>query len=129
MMKRAVDTGITVYAVTVLTSLTEHDCQDYYNRDTIDQVVRLAGRAAAAGVHGIVSSPQELAPLRKMFPANPLLVTPGTRSPGVAAGSQKRITTPLEAIRAGCDQLVVGSEITKDYDPIAAYIRLTDSIK
>ena len=49
-----------------------------------------------------------------------VLVTPGIRPAGSAAGDQKRIATPAEAIRAGADYLVVGRPIDAAPDPRAA---------
>ena len=49
-----------------------------------------------------------------------LLVTPGIRPAGAAAGDQKRVATPAEAIRNGADYLVVGRPITGASDPRAA---------
>ena len=49
-----------------------------------------------------------------------LLVTPGIRPAGAAAGDQKRVATPAEAIRNGADYLVVGRPIAQAADPRAA---------
>jgi orotidine-5'-phosphate decarboxylase len=49
-----------------------------------------------------------------------LLITPGIRPEGAAAGDQKRVATPAEAIRNGADYLVVGRPVTQAPDPRAA---------
>lgn len=49
-----------------------------------------------------------------------VLVTPGIRPSGAAAGDQKRIATPEAAIGAGADYLVVGRPIIEASDPKAA---------
>jgi orotidine-5'-phosphate decarboxylase len=42
------------------------------------------------------------------------------RSAGTSAGDQKRVATPAEAIAAGANYLVIGREITRAADPLAA---------
>jgi orotidine-5'-phosphate decarboxylase len=49
-----------------------------------------------------------------------VLVTPGIRPRGAAAGDQKRVMTPAAAVRAGADYLVVGRPIIAAADPKAA---------
>ncbi len=48
-----------------------------------------------------------------------LLVTPGIRPQGSAAGDQSRVMTPKEARAAGIDYVVVGRPITQASDPLA----------
>jgi orotidine-5'-phosphate decarboxylase len=72
------------------------------------------------GVDGLVSSPEEAAALRKIVGHQMVLVTPGIRPAGSAAGDQKRIMTPARAIAAGSDYLVVGRPIVEASDPKAA---------
>ena len=50
-------------------------------------------------------------------------VTPGVRFAGGDAGDQKRVMTPEQAAKNGCDYIVMGRPITKDADPVAAYRR------
>ena len=48
-----------------------------------------------------------------------LLVTPGIRLASDNADDQKRIMTPVQAVQAGADYLVIGRSITRADDPIA----------
>ena len=57
------------------------------------------------------------------------LVTPGVRMPGDAAGDQKRVVTPVDAIRRGADYIVVGRPITKATDPAAAARAIAASMR
>ena len=124
-VKGLAGTGTKVLAVTVLTSLAESDCKDVYNRKPIDQVMHLAKLADAAGADGFVCSPEEVGILSSMpWGKKKLLVTPGIRSSGMAAGDQQRIGTPKAAMEAGATHLVIGRQILEAADPAAEISRL-----
>lgn len=113
--------GTTLLAVTVLTSLDDADLASVgFAFPAAKAVDRLAGLAVAAGIRGIVCSAREVAAVRAAVGKEITLVTPGVRLPGDAAGDQKRVVTPFDAVRAGADYLVVGRPITKSADPVAA---------
>ena len=116
-------------AVTVLTSLNGGDLAEVGQPgDALDQVRRLATLARDCGLDGVVCSPREIAPLRGDLGPDFLLVTPGIRPDWAAAGDQKRVTTPADAIRAGADYLVIGRPITGAADPADAARRIADEI-
>lgn len=107
--------------VTVLTSLDDSDLAATGQSGPIEnQVRRLALLAKQSGLDGVVCSPQEVALLRQACGPDFLLVVPGIRPAGSAAGDQKRIQTPRAAIEAGADYLVIGRPITEAGDPAAA---------
>ena len=107
--------------VTMLTSLEPADAAAIgLQSDVARQVERLAGLAQAAGLDGVVCSPQELQALRARFGKDFLLVTPGIRLAGAAADDQRRTMAPAEAVSLGSDFLVVGRPITRAADPPAA---------
>ena len=105
-------------AVTVLTSMDKEQLAAIgIETAAANQVLRLAKMAIDAEIRGLVCSPEEVALLRRELGAQPRLVVPGIRPAGAAAGDQKRIATPADAIRAGASQLVVGRPITQAADP------------
>jgi orotidine-5'-phosphate decarboxylase len=110
-----------IVGVTVLTSLDDTDLGAVgQSRPAADQVKRLALLAQESGLDGVVCSPQEVAMLRAACRRGFLLVVPGIRPAGAAAGDQKRVQTPRDAIAAGADYLVIGRPITEAPDPGAA---------
>jgi orotidine-5'-phosphate decarboxylase len=110
-----------VLAVTVLTSLDDADLADVGAQGPVGELVkRRAELAARAGCHGIVASPHEVAAVRTVVPASFLIVTPGVRPAGTAAGDQKRVMTPAQARAAGADLVVVGRPLRDAPDPAAA---------
>ena len=110
--------GPALLAVTVLTSMDKAQLEEVGVSDpAAAQVLRLARLAVAAGIPGLVCSAAEAEPIRRELGASPLLVVPGVRPAGVAAGDQRRVATPAEAMRAGASMLVVGRPITAAADP------------
>jgi orotidine-5'-phosphate decarboxylase len=112
-----------VLAVTVLTSFSAAELEAVWGRELRalrEEVDRLAALAADAGAHGVVSSAHEAETIRRRFGADFLIVTPGIRPAGDAAGDQVRIATPATAARAGADYLVVGRPVLDATDPAAA---------
>ena len=107
--------------VTLLTSLGVKDLRDIGISDTLeDQVVRLAGLAQQSGLDGVVCSAREARSLRTRFGPKFCLVTPGIRPKGAETHDQSRTMSPVEAILAGSDYLVIGRPITQAPDPLVA---------
>jgi len=117
----SVDPKMKVIAVTVLTSVADQDLRTIGQGDSVAlQVERLARLAREAGLDGVVCSPREIEVVRRACGSEFLIVTPGVRPAGAALADQRRVTTPLEAVRAGADVLVIGRPITAAADPVAA---------
>lgn len=122
--------GLTVLAVTVLTSLSATDLQRIGIHSTPEeQVLRLAKLAKDQGCGGVVASPEEAAKLRQLLGPEMAIVTPGIRPTGSDVGDQQRIATPAEAIRAGASHLVVGRPITRAADPKKAAEQILQEIE
>jgi orotidine-5'-phosphate decarboxylase len=110
-----------ILGVSVLTSMAEEDAaRAGYGMGIADLVRRRARQAQENHAAGLVCSPLEIASVRETVGQALKIVTPGVRPAGSAAGDQKRVMTPGEAIRAGADHLVVGRPITQAEDPVAA---------
>lgn len=125
------NTGLTLLAITVLTSLDSSDLQATgVAADPSQQALRLAQLAHAQGIPGMVCSAVEVSALRAALGPQAVLVTPGIR-PQDSAGSddQKRTGTPAFAIRAGASLLVVGRPIRDAADPAAAARAISDEIQ
>jgi orotidine-5'-phosphate decarboxylase len=114
----AADHRAWVLAVTVLTSLSDEDLQETgFSSGTLDQALRIASLARSCGCDAVVSSPPEVAALRKMLGEGFGIVVPGVRPTGADRNDQERTATPAQAISAGASHLVVGRPITQAADP------------
>ena len=80
---------------------------------TKKKVLDLANKAIKAGAHGLIASAQEAKILRENFGNDFTLITPGIRPKWANPNDQKRTATPLQAVKAGVDYLVVGRPITQ----------------
>jgi orotidine-5'-phosphate decarboxylase len=100
-----------------------------YGERAADLVARRAAEARDAGMDGIVCSPREIARVREIVGPAMAIVTPGIRPAGFAAGDQKRIMAPSEAIAAGADYLVVGRPVTAAADPREAAAAIVAEIE
>jgi orotidine-5'-phosphate decarboxylase len=117
-------------AVTVLTSLASDDLQAVGQSDVVEtQVTRLARLSQDCGMDGVVCSPAEVAALRQACGPDFTLMVPGIRPHWAAAGDQKRIMTPAEAMAAGASHLVIGRPITEAGDPAAAARRIAAELE
>lgn len=124
------ETGKTVIAVTVLTSMDQSQLDALGITVTpAEQVVRLAGLTQSAGLPGVVCSALELPMLREKFGPDFLTVVPGIRPAGADAGDQKRIMTPAQAAKLGADYIVVGRPILAAPDPAEAAQKILEELK
>ena len=119
-----------ILGVTVLTSHREEELSRELGitKKLQDEVLDLARLAKKAGLDGVVSSPEETAMLRKEFPGDFLIVTPGIRAPENPKGDQKRTLSPKQALEAGASYLVVGRPITASPNPRQEALAILSSI-
>jgi len=116
-------------AVTVLTSMEQSDLEEVGIDHPVEEMVtRLARLSADCGLDGVVSSAREVSRLNRVFPDG-VFVTPGIRPAGSAAGDQRRIVTPADAVRDGATHLVVGRPVTQAAEPLEVLDRINEEIR
>ncbi|MGY2796225.1 orotidine-5'-phosphate decarboxylase [Ewingella americana] len=105
-------------AVTVLTSMEGSDLADLgIQLSPADYAERLARLTRDCGLDGVVCSAQEASRFKAALGQEFKLVTPGIRPAGSKADDQRRVMTPVEALAAGVDYMVIGRPITQSSDP------------
>lgn len=126
---RGGDRQAKILGVTVLTSLSGQDlAQIGYGMGVEQLVERRIRQVMDAGADGVVASPHEAAMARRIGGPDFLVVTPGVRPDWAGRDDQARATTPLEALRSGASQLVVGRPVTAAADPRDAARRIVEEM-
>tara|TARA_Y100000768_G_scaffold386469_1_gene374951 strand:+ start:4001 stop:4672 length:672 start_codon:yes stop_codon:yes gene_type:complete len=114
MMMKAMEavsgSDIKIFGVTALTSLSDDDTNNIFQRTASEQVNAMLDLAELAGIDGVVCSPHELELVNSR--ESLLSITPGIRLQD-SNDDQQRVMTPKEAIDLGADYLVIGRPITK----------------
>ena len=113
-------------AITVLTSINQAEWCGALKIS--EQVVEFAKQAKAAGLDGVVASPQEASLIREACGENFLIVTPGIRPAGPDINDQQRISTPAIALRNGATHLVIGRPIRAAKSPREAALKILAEI-
>ncbi|HET7632431.1 MAG TPA: orotidine-5'-phosphate decarboxylase [Gemmatimonadaceae bacterium] len=131
--QEAAGAGCGVLAVTVLTSLDASALAEAWGREArgvelTAEVVRLAGLASEAGLHGVVCSGHEAAAVSARYAGLATLV-PGIRLAGSGVQDQARVMTPARAAAAGARYIVVGRTVTADGDPRGAMERVLAEVR
>ena len=118
-------TNIKVFGVTALTSLSDLDTNQIYQRTVTNQVNAMLDIAEEAKIDGVVCSPHEL----KLVTARESLlsITPGIRLLDVN-DDQSRVMTPKQAIDLGSNHIVIGRPITCAEDISEALNKIHQSI-
>ena len=107
-------------AVTVLTSFDATALGEAWGRGVVEverEVLRLAGAAAGAGLHGVVCSGAEAGAVRSAYGDQLALLVPGIRLAGGSSHDQRRVMTPAAAQSAGARYLILGRAVTAAADP------------
>ncbi len=138
MLEAAVAGGgnsVGVLGVTVLTSISAEEIaaagfKEAYSSDISALVRKRAQMAKASGCAGVVCSGHEVKMIKETFGKDFFAITPGIR-PAWQAGNddQRRIVTPVAAVKNGSDYLVIGRPIRDAKDPVEAAKRIADEIE
>ena len=117
-------------AVTLLTSMDSRMLEQIgITSPIVQQISNLAISASNSNLDGIVCSANDIVDIKKLLPEKFLYVTPGIRLSGNSNDDQKRITTPLEAVKKGSNILIVGRAITKAKNPEVIVNNILSQIK
>jgi orotidine-5'-phosphate decarboxylase len=117
-------------AITLLTSLNSRNLAFDLKVpvELPEYALQMAVLAKEAGLDGAVCSPKEVQEIRRVCGDDFTLVCPGVRPKWAAAGDQRRVMTPAEAIQAGASYLVIGRPITQAEKPAEAFERICEEI-
>ena len=125
-MEAVSGTNIKIFGVTALTSLSDDDTSDIFQRTTSEQVNAMLDLAELAVIDGVVCSPHELELVAQR--GSLLSITPGIRIQN-SNDDQKRVMTPMEAIKLGADYLVIGRPITSSTNIEESLSKIYESIQ
>lgn len=138
MLEMAVEGGRGKTGVLGVTLLTDNDSRtveaggfkEKFVKDPNELVLVRAGMASAAGCAGVVCSGREAAQIKGAFGQGFLAVTPGIRPEWslLENDDQKRVTTPVQAVKQGSDLIVIGRPIRDADDPAGAAQRVVREI-
>ena len=112
-MEALKETDIKVFGVTALTSLSDRDTNQIYQRTAANQVNAMLDIAVEAKIDGVVCSPHELDQVTSR--GSLLSITPGIRLSD-SNDDQTRVMTPKQAIDLGANYLVIRRPITSADD-------------
>jgi orotidine-5'-phosphate decarboxylase len=137
--REAVQTGATqagvkppqLIAITLLTSISSRQLAFDLKipLELPEYALKMALMAQEVGLDGGVCSPQEVAQLRQACGVDFLLVCPGVRPTWAEVGDQARAFTPVQALKAGADYLVIGRPITAAANPQLAWKRICEELE
>jgi orotidine-5'-phosphate decarboxylase len=112
---------VKILAVTLLTSMGPGELREMGYGGSVNELVLARARSALeSGCDGVIASGLEAPMLKAEFGERLLVVTPGIRPAGEAAGDQKRTVDVAQAFANGADYIVVGRPIRDAADARAA---------
>ena len=106
-----------VLAVTALTSFSEEEFSEVYEKDIAQKADQFAKDAMDSGLDGVVCSAYESKSIKNITSNDFMTLTPGIRPFGEDAGDQKRVADIAFAKEQLVDFIVVGRPIYQSQNP------------
>ncbi len=117
-----------VLAVTALTSFSEDEFTEVYEKEIAAKADQFAKDAYDSGLDGVVCSAFESKSIKGVTSKEFMTLTPGIRPFGEDAGDQKRVADIPYAKNALVDFIVVGRPIYKSDNPAQVVERILENI-
>ncbi len=117
-----------VLAVTVLTSFSEDEFKDVYEKDISTKADQFAKDAMDSGLDGVVCSAFESESIKTITSNEFMTLTPGIRPFGEDSGDQQRVADIAFAKNALVDFIVVGRPIYQSDNPAEILERILKQI-
>jgi len=117
-----------VLAVTALTSFSEEEFTQVYEKGIDDKANQFAKDAMDSGLDGVVCSAHESESIKNITNEKFMTLTPGIRPFGEDAGDQKRVADITFAKNAQIDFIVVGRPIYKSENPAEIVKKILEKI-
>ena len=119
-----------IMAVTVLTSLDEHDINSLgFDCDVQSLVFSRAKKALQLGCDGIISSGLEVPKIRQETGDGLIIICPGIRPVKNSQDDQKRTVSVPQAFYNGADYIVIGRTIKQHPKPLKITTEIQQQIK
>jgi len=122
------DTRPIVLAVTALTSFSEDEFSEVYEKSISEKADQFAKDAYDSGLDGVVCSAFESESIKSVTSKQFMTLTPGIRPFGEDAGDQKRVADVAFAKNSLVDFIVVGRPIYNAKNPEEVLKRILETI-
>jgi len=117
-----------VLAVTALTSFSEDEFVEVYEKDIASKADQFAKDAYESGLDGVVCSAYESESIKGITAKEFMTLTPGIRPFGEDAGDQKRVADVAFAKSAMVDFIVVGRPIYQAKNPAEVVAKILEKL-
>jgi orotidine-5'-phosphate decarboxylase len=117
-----------VLAVTALTSFSEDEFVEVYEKDIASKANQFAKDAMNSGLDGVVCSAFESASIKSATAKEFMTLTPGIRPFGEDAQDQQRVADVAYAKSAMVDFIVVGRPIYQASNPAEVVAKILEQI-